>query len=125
MKTENTPTIYVVDDDSAVLKALNRLLRSHGFQVETFSSGEELLASVSLDATGCLILDVKMPGMNGLELQERLAAAGSKVPIIFMTAFDDPAGRDRALKAGAVAFLAKPLNDEVLVATIREALSRI
>ncbi len=125
MELEDTPTIYVVDDDVAVLKALNRLLRSHGFRVETFSSGEEFFASVPPNVAGCLILDVKMPMMNGLELQERLAAAGSKLPIIFMTAFDDPAGRDRALKAGAVAFLAKPLNDDILVAAIREALSRL
>ena len=111
--------IYVVDDDEPVRQALSRLLRSYGFQVMTFSSAQEFLDSVSPDAQGCLILDVKMPGMNGLELQEKLNSLGWKLPIIFITAYENPQDRKKALDNNAVAYLQKPLNDKDLLNAIQ------
>ena len=114
--------IYIVDDDEPVRQALSRLLRSCGLQVLTFSSAQEFLDSVSPDAQGCLILDVKMPGMNGLELQEKLNSSKWKLPIIFITAYETPQVRKRALANGAKAFLQKPLNDKDLLDAIHSAL---
>ena len=114
--------IYIVDDDEPVLQALSRLLRSCGFQVSTFSSAQEFLDSVSPDAQGCLILDVKMPEMTGLELQEKLNSSGWKLPTIFITAYETPKDRNKALTNGAIAFLQKPLNDEELLESIHSAL---
>ncbi len=120
--TAARPVIHVVDDDASVRTALERLLRAVGFEVETFASSQEFLDCGDCSGPGCLILDVQMPGMNGLDLEERLAASGSKLSVIYITAFDEPESRERAKRQGAVAFLTKPFDDEVLLGAIRTAL---
>jgi two-component system response regulator FixJ len=116
--------IFIVDDDAPVRQALSRLLRSCGFDVHAFSSAQEFLSAVSPEASvhGCLILDVKMPDMNGLDLQERIKASGWELPIIFITAYDEPKDREKALANGGVAFLQKPLSEKDLLKNIRSAL---
>ena len=115
------PKVFVVDDDASVRVALGRLVRSAGLAVETFASAESLLETWPSDA-GCLILDVQMPGLSGLELQQELAALGSIVPIIFITAHDDLDARTQALKRGAAAFFEKPFDDEALITAIHTAI---
>ncbi len=115
------PKVLVVDDDASVRVALRRLIRSAGFVVETFASAEDLLEAWPSDNWGCLIVDIQMPGLSGLELQTKLAALGSTVPIIFITAHDDPNVRSRALNSGAADFLEKPFDDEELIAAIHAA----
>jgi FixJ family two-component response regulator len=117
------PLISVVDDDEAVRRSLQRLIRSLGFAVAVFASAEEFLDSDRLHITRCLILDVRMHGMNGLELQRRLMSTHCEVPIIFITAHGDEASRSYALQKGAVAYLYKPFSDEALVNAIEAALS--
>ena len=119
---ERQALIYIVDDDESVRKALKRLLRSEGFKAETFASAEDFLNSGYQDKPGCLILDVRMAGMSGFELREHLAASGSELPIIFITAYDDVHTRERAEKARAIAYLQKPLDDKALLDAIRRAL---
>lgn len=114
--------IAVVDDDAAVREALEGLLRSAGFPVLLFASGEEFLASVRTSDTACLVLDVRMSGMSGLELQDQLNAAGIHIPIVFMTAHADSSVQARALAAGATEFLQKPFDDEELLAAVARAL---
>ena len=116
--------ISVVDDDLSVRKALRRLLKSMGLKVETFSSGSDFLAHGQPDACGCLILDVRMPDMNGFELWEQLEWSGFAIPIIFMTAYENTRERKWALDAGAVAYFQKPLDDQSLVNAICSALER-
>ena len=117
-----TPHVSIVDDDESVREALKSLLRSVGFGAEVFASAEEFLKSDRLKNTACLILDVRMPGMSGLELQEQLAAAHHKIPIIFITAHvSDREARNRALQAGAVDFLSKPFREEVLLKDVYAA----
>ncbi len=116
------PVIGIVDDDSSVRTAVGRLVRSQGFAAEVFPSGEELLRSDRLTDFSCLIVDVAMPGLSGLELQARLAADGCSLPIIFITALDDAHVQAQALAAGASGFLSKPFDDEELLAAIRAAL---
>jgi FixJ family two-component response regulator len=115
--------ISIVDDDQSVREATTSLLKSNGFRAEVFSSAEEFLGSRYLDETGCLILDVQMPGMNGLELQRRLAAENCKIPIIFISAHDNQDVRKQAMRAGAVDFLPKPFSEEALLGAIRLALT--
>lgn len=120
------PSIAIVDDDISVCRALKRLVRSLGMDAETFSSAEaylELADAMPSFRPDCMILDIQMPapGMNGLELQSRLA--GRNIPIVFITAHDEPGTREQALRAGAIAFLRKPFNDELLETTIRAALA--
>ena len=115
--------IAIVDDDEAVREALASLLRSAGHQVRGFASAEDFLGSGQVHGTGCLLLDLRMPGMNGLELQERLAASEVHIPVIFLTAHGDEGARARALKAGAAGFLSKPLNEDTLLDTVNAALS--
>ena len=117
-----TRVLSLVDDDASVRKATGRLIKSFGFTVEVFASGEEFLCFGSLHITSCLVLDVQMPGMNGLQLQSHLAAAGYRIPIVFITAYADEEIRDQALEAGAVAFLTKPFGEEALLRGIRSAL---
>lgn len=114
--------ISVIDDDESVRRTTKLLIESSGYQAAAFDSAESLLSSGRLDDTSCLIIDVQMPVTNGLQLQSHLAAAGSRVPIIFITAYDDKQSRRRAMQAGAVAFLAKPFTDEQLFQSIRSAL---
>ena len=106
---------------------MKRLVRSLGMDAETFTSGQqffELLEAMPSFEPDCLILDVQMPGMTGLDVQDRLAMNGNKTPVIFITAHDEVGVREKALAAGAVAFLRKPFDDELLIKTLREALKR-
>jgi FixJ family two-component response regulator len=114
--------ISVVDDDESVRRTTTLLIESFGFRAAAFESAEGFLRSGQLHDTACLIVDVQMPGMDGLQLQSQLAAAGCRTPIIFITAYDDKEARRRAMQAGAVAFLAKPFSDKQLLQTIRSAL---
>ena len=116
--------IMIVDDDGSMRRAARRLIKSSGFAVETFASAEDFLASGRLDATACLVLDVQMPGLNGLELQSRLISDGHQIPTIFITAFDDEKVRAQALGAGAVGFLVKPFEEADLLNGINLALQR-
>jgi FixJ family two-component response regulator len=109
------PMISIVDDDPAVRSALRRLMDTVGRVAETFASAEEFLASPSMSATTCLVVDVRMPGIDGLELQRRLRDANSKIPIIFISADAEEGARAEALKGGAVAFFAKPFSTEALL----------
>ena len=118
----NLPLISVVDDDDSVRESLRGLIRSVGFAVKVFASAEEFLNSDHLRNTNCLILDVRMPGMNGLELQRQLAATDRKIPVIFITAHGDEAVRSRALNGGAVDYLLKPFSEEALLNAIDAAL---
>ncbi|ADE14689.1 response regulator receiver [Nitrosococcus halophilus Nc 4] len=120
---ENQAVIYIVDDDDSVLRSLRRLIKSAGFVVETFTSAESFLQTGHPREKGCLILDIQLPGINGLDLQEKLASAHCKLPIIFITARTDTASQVRALAAGAVAFLFKPVDDQVLLDGINAALN--
>jgi len=114
--------ISVVDDDESVRRTTTLLIESFGFRAETFESAETFLRSGHLHDTSCLIVDVQMPGMNGLQLQSHLAAAGCGIPVIFITAYESDDSRQRAMQAGAAAFLGKPFSDEQLLQTIRSAL---
>jgi len=118
----NLPLISVVDDDDSVRESLRGLIRSVGFAVKVFASAEEFLNSDHLRNTHCLILDVRMPGMNGLELQRQLAASDRKIPVIFITAHGDEEVRSRALNGGAVDYLLKPFSEEALLNAIDAAL---
>ncbi len=119
------PVVFVVDDDESVCKALKRLMMSAGIKARTLSSAEDFLNQGCHNVLGCLILDVRMPGMNGLELQEELVKSGSTMPIIFMSAHEDAPAREQVMKAGAIAFLKKPFEDQILIEKINSALSRI
>jgi FixJ family two-component response regulator len=113
--------ISVIDDDESVRRTTKRLIESFGFRAVAFESAENFLSSGRLDDTSCLIVDVQLPGMNGLKLQSQLAAADCQIPIIFITAYDNKESRRRAMRAGAVAFLGKPFSDEQLLQWIRSA----
>jgi FixJ family two-component response regulator len=111
--------ITVVDDDASVRESMSSLLRSLGHAVKEFGSAEEFVASAALDETDCLVTDVRMPGMSGLELQRRLAISHPRLPVILMTAHaSDEEVRLRALKDGAVAYLSKPLDEETLLSAV-------
>ena len=114
--------ISVVDDDESVCGSIRGLLRSVGYRVISFASAESLLASDTLRETACLVLDVWMPGMNGLELQGRLKETGACIPIVFVTAHDEAWVRERALAVGAVDMLHKPFAASALLAAVRKAL---
>jgi FixJ family two-component response regulator len=114
--------IAIVDDDDSVRIALEGLLKSVGLPAQAFESGEEFILSGQQRETGCLIADIRMPGMSGLELQRRLNAEGFRIPIVFITAHGDAKMRMQALRAGAVEFLAKPFDDEALLGNVRAAL---
>lgn len=113
--------VSVVDDDESVRNSLKRLLRSMGFEVRTFPSALDFLQEAPLHDPGCVIVDVRMPEMNGLELQKRLNDSGISVPVIFITAYEDPGVREQAMQAGALAFLQKPFNDQHLLDAIGSA----
>jgi FixJ family two-component response regulator len=118
------PLISIVDDDDGVRQALKSLIDSVGFRAEVFGSGEEFLKSAFLWQTDCLIADVRMRGMSGLELQERLSAAGSSIPIVFISAHDDNEARARGLRAGAIDFLQKPFSEDSLLGAISVCLDK-
>ena len=114
--------VAVVDDEPSLCRALQRLLRAAGFEVDTFACGEAFLASLSSRIPACVILDVHMPGMTGLEVQARLADERRDVPVIMITCCEVPAAQATALAAGAVAFLRKPVSEDVLLAAVRRCL---
>ncbi len=116
------PLISIVDDDDSLRNSLDNLIRSVGFRAQGFPSAEALLSSNQLHDTACVILDVRLPGMNGLELQRRIAAANWRIPIIFITSHADGDARARALEAGAVDYLYKPFREEELLNAIDAAL---
>jgi len=119
---EPAPTVYVVDDDPEVLKAIERLLQSDGLNVATFPSPRQFLERFDRNAPGCLVLDLAMPGLNGLELQRVLEQQASLLPIVFLTGRGDIPTSVKAMKHGAADFLTKPVDDAELIAAIREAL---
>jgi FixJ family two-component response regulator len=119
---KNIPVISIVDDDEAVRLALRSLVRSLGYVSKVFASAEEFLESSQLNQTSCLISDVQMPGMNGIELQSRLKGLDCKTPIIFVTAFPDERSRARALAAGAIGYLEKPFEGRTMIELIEAAL---
>ena len=116
--------VAIVDDDDSVRGTLQELLRSAGFPSRAFESAEAFLGSGHQQETACLITDIRMPGMSGLELQARLNAERCRIPTIFITAHGDEEMRFQALRAGAVEFLSKPFDDEILIESIRAALNR-
>jgi FixJ family two-component response regulator len=118
------PTVFVVDDDASVRRGLQRLLRSAGYRTETFASAREFLERSGPDGHGCLVLDVRLPGPSGFDLQAALAASEDPMPIIFITGHGDAEMAARAMKSGAVDFLAKPFDDRDLLAAIERALTR-
>jgi FixJ family two-component response regulator len=118
------PLISIVDDDEGIRQALKSLIDSVGFRAEVFDSGEKFLNSPYLSQTDCLIADVRMPGMSGLELQDRLSAAGCSIPIVFISAHDDNEARARALRAGAIDFLQKPFSEDSLLGAISVGLDK-
>ncbi|HOW17537.1 MAG TPA: response regulator [Phycisphaerae bacterium] len=120
----SAPTVFLVDDDPAVRESLQWLLESEGLRVEVYASGREFLDRYDPDRPGCLLLDVRMPGLSGLEIQERLAAEPISVPVIIITGHGDVPLAVRAIKAGAVDVIEKPLSHEVLMARIKAALAR-
>jgi FixJ family two-component response regulator len=118
------PTIFVVDDDASFLTAVTRLLRAGGYAVKTFSSADEFVKNPLPDSTGCIIADLHMPGMNGLDLQESLAKTGVPLPMIFLTGHGDIPTSVHAMRNGAEDFLTKPVNREKLFAAVQRALAR-
>lgn len=120
--TDTDPTVFVVDDDASVRRSLARLIRSIGLKVEVFSSAQEFLNRNYYDGPGCMVLDVRMPGLSGIQFQEYLADAGYNIPIIFITGHGNIPMSVKAMKAGAVDFLTKPFNDQDLLDAIQEAI---
>jgi FixJ family two-component response regulator len=118
------PVISIIDDDASVRVAANRLVRSLGYVAHTFASAKEFLQSSCMDDTWCVIADVQMPGMSGVDLQSLLNAQGRYVPIIFITAFPEESIRTRALEGGAIGFLSKPFDGQVLIECIDRALKK-
>jgi len=115
--------VIVVDDNAGLLKSVARLLAHHGIDSRTFASAEALLESDSVQTATCLLLDIHLGGISGIELQRRLAASGSKWPVIFMTASDDEATRNEAMDAGCIAYLRKPFAQDVLLNAISKAVA--
>jgi FixJ family two-component response regulator len=122
MKSVQPALVAIVDDDESVREGIGSLFRSMGFRTELFAGGKEFLGAPNLREFSCLILDVQMPGMDGLELQMRLAAASHPIPIIFVTAFGDENTRARALRGGAVSFLTKPFSEDALLGAVQSAI---
>ena len=118
------PTVFIVDDDAGVRKALKRLLESAGCKAQTYESATEFLEDFDPTGAGCLLLDLRMPGINGLQLQETLVEKGSEIPIIFVTGHGDVSAAVKGIKAGALDFIEKPFDDELLLDRVREALAR-
>jgi FixJ family two-component response regulator len=122
--SEATPIVFVVDDDISVRESLELLIASAGWEAKTFASAAEFLAHPCASVPSCLVLDLSLPGLNGLELQKRISAERADLPIIFITGYGDVPKTVQAMKAGAVEFLTKPFSDESLLGAIRPALER-
>ena len=120
--SEPKPIVFIVDDDESVRKSLGRLIRSAGLEVETFASAQQFLASPRADVLSCLVLDVKLPGLSGLDLQKRMVEVNIEIPIVFITGHGDIPTSVRAMKAGAVEFLTKPFRDQDLLDAIQQAI---
>ena len=126
--SHSKPLIAIVDDDESVCRALKRLVKSLGMDAETFASGREfitLIEALPSYHAGCVVLDLQMPGLNGLEVLEQLIRNERRFPVIFITAHDEMGAREKALAAGAVAYLRKPFQDELFIKTLNAALERI
>lgn len=121
---ESSAIIAIVDDDPSVREGLSSLIRSAGLQVETFASAQEFLARPGAEAPSCLVLDLQMPGLSGLDLQKRMAEAGLEIPIVFLTGHGNIPASVQAMKAGAVEFLTKPFEEQDLLQAIQEAIER-
>jgi FixJ family two-component response regulator len=121
---EGAPIVYVVDDDISVREALEALIRESGWQPRVFASAQEFLSHSRIATPSCLVLDVSLPDLNGLDLQQQLASTRNDMPIIFITGYGDVPMTVRAMKAGAIEFLTKPFGDEALLDTIRDAIQR-
>jgi FixJ family two-component response regulator len=124
MGDHTSPIVSVVDDDESLRRSLRNLLGSVGFRVETFASAEAFLQSVHRNQTGCLVLDLRMPGMNGFDLLRHLSGMGLRIPAVILTAHGADEARQRALQAGAVAFLSKPFNGNALLEAVRTAVNQ-
>ena len=125
--TENlskTDLVVIVDDDELVRQALASVVKAAGFTTETFGSAEDFLDSIPINSATCLILDVRLPGMSGIELQRRLRSKNNEIPIIFVTAHGDASTRERAMEDGAASFLNKPVRRQTLLDAIHAALER-
>jgi FixJ family two-component response regulator len=122
--TPATPIVFVVDDDISVRESLNLLIQCEGWHPETFASAQEFLDNPRVPVPSCLVLDVSLPGLNGLDLQKRVAVERPDMPIIFITGYGDVPTTVQAMKAGAVEFLMKPFSDDVLLSAIRNAIER-
>ena len=122
--SSDTPVVFIVDDDISVRESLELLVRNENWRPETFASAQEFLDHPRTYVPSCLVLDLSLPGLNGLELQKRLAVERTDMPIIFITGYGDIPKTVQAMKAGAVEFLTKPLNNDVLVSAIGKALER-
>jgi FixJ family two-component response regulator len=120
--TELKPRVFVIDDDASILKSLSRLLSSSGLEAEIFESAEQFLERKRYEGVGCIVLDVKMPGLSGTALQELLNETGLSMPVIFITGHGDIAMSVRAMKKGAVDFLTKPFDDELLLEAVKKAI---
>jgi FixJ family two-component response regulator len=124
MKTTEDPTVFVIDDDELVRAAIQGLLKSVGLQAQTFETTQRFLSSQRPDGPSCLILDVNLPGVNGLDFQRQLTDSGVRIPIIFITGYGDIPMTVKAMKSGAVEFLSKPFQDDDLLNAIHQALDR-
>ncbi|KPK00120.1 MAG: hypothetical protein AMS20_15365 [Gemmatimonas sp. SG8_28] len=120
--TPREPLVYVVDDDAAVLDAIRMLLRSVGLRAETYTSATDFLAAFDSDQPGCLVLDIRMPVMSGIELQDRLREIGAMIPVVFVTAHGDIPMAVQAVKAGALDFIPKPFRDQDLLDRVQQAI---
>src|SRR6202162_4737286 len=124
MKSSDDSTVFVIDDDAAVRASIQGLLKSVGLRSQCFGTTQEFLESTRHDAPSCLVLDVRLPGVNGLDFQQELADAGIRIPIIFITGHGDIPMTVKAMKSGAVEFLTKPFHDQDLLDAIHQALDR-
>jgi len=118
-------TVYVVDDDTSVCNALRRLLKSAQYRVRTFASAEEFRQSDFKSSPGCLLLDIRLPGISGFEFQQELLASGIRMPVIFITGHDRAGMEEQAIKLGATAYLRKPFDEEALLGAIRRAMKAL
>ena len=121
---QTAPAIAVIDDDASVRRALQRLLQSAGFTVETFATAREFLDADYRAQTACLVLDIHLPGMSGFELAEYLAVSGVPIPIVFITALDDVSTREQVNRAGAAGYLRKPFDQDTLIEAISRAIGQ-
>jgi RNA polymerase sigma factor (sigma-70 family) len=124
MRASDQPTVFVLDDDGEVRRALGRLLASAGYRVELFSSAFQFLEQAAGDRPGCLVIDLRLPGLNGIDLLNLLRTTGRSMPLVFITGYGDVPTSVQAMKAGAVDFLTKPVNDDDLLAAVERALAR-